>query len=481
MRLIIGNTTAQVLEATAEEAAWLLGYLSFVDQGTAFVQRKGHRAKRVKPKTVRLYNPLTDTFPTGLLRLVYDRATEQGFKVLWQDGRGPGLAVDPQADLAWLRPYQRDAVDAAVARERGMLWLPTGSGKTEVAIGLTRVLPHPWLFVVHRSDIMWQTAGRFRHRALVGYSPEQEAAVRLGDVGVGVFGDGHYEVGDRLTVATFQTLRSRVGTAEFKLLASTAKGLIVDEAHTLPADSFFDVCMRLHAARYRIGLSGTPLARDDKRSLMAVGALGPVIFRLRADELINAGVLAKPRIKMVAVEQYETAPTYRGIYGKAVVRSTARNKALVTVAKLASKPALLYVRDLAHGKLLVPRLENAGLRVAFVWGNSSKAKREAAVQGLERGDLDVVVCSVIWQEGIDIPELASVIVGAAGKSAIAALQRLGRGMRRPDGKDTFDVWDVDDVGTPVLERHARTRRRIYEKEGFDVEDVDLEQLPLAAV
>lgn len=472
MKLLIGNATTMVVQATPEEVSWLDNYLSFADESTAFVQRKGHRAKRVKPKTIRLYNPLTDTFPTGLLRLVYERATEAGFKILWRDARPPGLTLDPNADLAWLRPYQREAVDAAIARERGMLWLPTGTGKTEIAIALTRVLPGHWLFVVHRTGIMHQTAARFRARA-------REAGIAEEDLGLGVFGSGQYVVGKRLTVATFQTLRSKLDSPEGQEVAS-AKGLIVDEAHTLPADSFFSVCMKLHDTRYRIGLSGTPLARDDKRSLMAVGALGPVIYRLRSTEMVEAGVLAKPRIRFVGVEQYEMATTYRGVYGKAVVRSATRNNALATIAQHAKKPALLFVRELSHGRNLMGRLERVGLRAAFVWGDSNQNQRDNAIRALQRGDLDVAVCSVVWQEGIDIPELASVIVGAAGKSAIATLQRMGRGMRNPDGKGTFDVWDIEDEGTPVLERHARARRKVYEREGYEVEDVDLEQLPLAA-
>jgi superfamily II DNA or RNA helicase len=468
MKLEIGNCATRVVAASDDETRWLIGYLTFVDESNAFRQQRGGRAKRVKPPRIRLYDPLSDTFPSGLLRLVHDRAKEQGFSVEWRDARQPGLQRDPAADLAWLRPYQRDALEAAIKGERGLLWLATGGGKTEVAIGLTRALPGKWLFVVHRSSIMYEVAERYDKRT---------AEHGLALAPAARFGDGHHDLGD-FTVGTFQTIYAKLAAPEGRALVAGTRGLIVDEAHTLPARTFYGVAMEFVHARHRIGLSGTPLDREDRRSLMAVGALGPVVYRLRAEALIEAGVLAAPTVRMVPVEQYVIRPTYRGVYGEAVVRSKERNDALVAIAKFARKPALVFVKLTAHGMALRTLMEKAGLRVAFVWGNSQQATRSNAIRSLERGDLDVVICSVVWQEGIDIPALASVIVGAGGKSTIAALQRIGRGMRRPDGKDGFDVWDINDVGTPVLERHSKTRRRAYEREGFDVSDHALAQLPL---
>ena len=81
----------------------------------------------------------------------------------------------------------------------------------------------------------------------------------------------------------------------------------------------------------------------------------------------------------------------------------------------------------------------------------------------------MLVSSVVLQEGCDIPSLASIVVGAGGKSAIATLQRLGRGTRTDGGKKTeFQVFDVADKGNPWLVKHARARTKAFLSEGFEV-------------
>jgi len=651
VHLDLTNTLCRVASCTDDERSWLREYLSYEDVRRAFRQnRKTRRVKRVKPPKVSMFDVLDETFPAGLLPLVRIRAEDAGHRVVVSDRRPAAPEINREADVAWLRDYQLDALRAAVRRERGVLWMPTGSGKTEILVGLTRVLPTVhWLFVVHRKGLMYQAAARFVSR-LKGTDLDvpDDAAWRLGAPLVGVVGDGLAVAGTRLTVATFQSLRSKIGTPVGVELVRRTGGLVVDECfpagtmvgsrpietirpgdvvvsydaetsrlccrrvadvfsrrpsglvrlwlsngdtvvctpghpfltdshgyvpaqalcgynvrrwesgahdrrrdrrtdprftgtsggrcqedgvlrvvrvdrvevlepgrdgtyggvcpdglvynlsvpgpetylvgasglvvhncHTLPADTFYSVSMALANARYRIGLSGTPLDRDDRRSLMAIGALGPVVHRIPTQTLVDAGVLARPNVQMVVVEQDVSRPTYRGVYGEAIVRSRKRNRRIVDVAVAAAKPSIVYVREIAHGKALTAALERAGLRVALVWGSTAERQRAGSKQLLARGDIDVVVASVVWQEGIDIPSLASIVVACGGKSTIAALQRAGRGMRPgPDGSTTFELWDIDDRGNGILERHSSARRRAYEREGFDVVDVDFGQLGL---
>jgi superfamily II DNA or RNA helicase len=255
------------------------------------------------------------------------------------------------------------------------------------------------------------------------------------------------------------------------------QGLIADEAHTVSADTFLAVTMHTTGAYWRVGTSATPLARGDRRSILTVGALGPVIYRVRPEVLIKRGVLARPRIRMVPVGATSSKPTYQGVYGEAVVRSSVRNAALTSIAKVAEKPAFLFVKELKHGKALTERLLHAGVRAEFVWGAKATTQRTAMIERLVRADLDVLVCSSVFQEGIDVPGLRAVINGAAGLSVIAALQRIGRGMRvesdRGEAGKYCEVWDIADRGNKILEKHARGRCKAYEREGYQVETLDI--------
>jgi DNA excision repair protein ERCC-3 len=242
----------------------------------------------------------------------------------------------------------------------------------------------------------------------------------------------------------------------------------------LPAESFWRVVMAC-GAYFRIGLSATPFARGDRRSPMAVGALGHQIFEMKPQELQDAGVLSVPKIRFVPVVQEShlasAEPTMQGIKGELINGSTARNQALVKICQRAEKPCLLFVEQLRHGRELRHRLEKAGINCDFVFGADDTGRREAVVQRLVRGEIDVLVTSAIFQEGIDIPSLRSVVVGCGGKSTIATLQRIGRGMRVTPGKSTFEVWDVLDQGQKWLEKHAKARLRAYEREGYAVETI----------
>lgn len=410
--------------------------------------------RRHVDKVHRLYNPMNRTIPSGMVGAVSKAAERAGLAVELKDSRvRPSLVCDP--DLAWLYDYQAAAVQRVLDKTRGILWMPTGAGKTEVAVGLSQAVEGRWLFLTHRKGLMGQAADRYE--------------LRTGEV-AGRIGEGKWTE-ERFTVATFQSVSKalKARKPEALRLLESVDGIIVDECHILPAASFWAVVMATKNAYYRVGLSGTPLAREDQRSRLAVAALGSVIFRLRPQELQERGVLARPHICMVECNQESTKPTWQGVYGECIVRSVERNKVLVDAAVNASKPCLLFVKEIKHGRALVKRLGKKGLVAEFAWGKHSDDWRKNLIASLERGAIDVLVCSVIFQEGTDIPSLASVVIGSGGQSAIAALQRIGRGMRSDGGKKkTFEVYDVFDQGNKWLSKHAKKRLKAYEDEGFEV-------------
>jgi len=456
---VASNLQAKLANATDAERAWLAEYLNFDNQKAHFTGG---------PSKYRMFNVFASAFPAGFLPMVEKAAADAGFKVQRLDTRKAPAVFDSTADLAWLRDDQLEAVETVVAKARGILWMPTGSGKTEVAVGLVLALPCLWLFMVHRTNLVDQAAERY----------ERRTGLRAGRIG-----EGQWDVpaDASFVCATFQTMAQGLDKKDPRVLAllSSARGLVIDECHTLPAASFYRVAMSTENAYFRVGLSGTPLARGDRRSQLAVAALGPILYRVKTSTLVDAGILSKGTIHLVEVPQRFDLPTWQGVYGAAVVRSAPRNRAIIACARRTEKPAVVFVKEIAHGKLLEKALLKAGIPTGFVWGTHSNDYRKTRVRDLVAGRVDVLVCSVVFQEGIDIPELRSVVVGSGGKSVIAALQRIGRGMRRTDGKTTFDVWDIADKGcgctTPEkhtgckwLEAHTAQRVRAYRLEGHTI-------------
>lgn len=470
-----GNNYSKIIRAEQDELEWVVDYLTFSER--KYNGRMGYQENTC------LLDRVEKTFPSGLIRKLLDAAKKDKVQIQIIDKRNKPCSFDPTANLDWLRDYQLEAVEAAAKRSRGILWLPTGSGKGEIVVALTRALPCNWLFVVHRSGLMYDIADRYEARNAEHYShdPAKESQSRLVEHPVaGRIGDGNWSQAEdgesSLTCATFQTLAAAKakGDARFEKLAARADAVVFDEAHTLPAASFWKVAMAFKNAYYRIALSGTPLARGDRRSVYTIAATGSVAYRIKPQVLIDAGVLARPKIKMIHCEQESDKPTWQGAYGELVVRSVTRNKLVIEAARKAQKPCLVFVKEVKHGKVLRDRLRKAGISSDFTWGSDSQKARDHSVERLVRGDTDVLVCSVVFQEGVDVPELESVIIASGGKSVIATLQRIGRGMRSNQGKKkTFEVYDFADNGNRWLQRHARARRNAYLKEGHEVTEVRL--------
>jgi len=228
-------------------------------------------------------------------------------------------------------------------------------------------------------------------------------------------------------------------------------------------------------------LSGTPLDRTDKRSIEAISWLGPVVCRVLPQTLIDAGVLSTPKITMVPVQQ-QLPPSsnrkYSSLYKHLIVRSDRRNAAVLEMTKRAEKPCMVFVKHLPHAMALTRMAQSYGINAIMVDGRDRTVVREQRLASLTRGAIDVIVCTKVFQEGIDVPELRSVVVATGGKSTIDTIQRIGRGSRVAAGKDTFEVWDVLDTGEPILQRHARERIKAYQREGYEVHVEHQSKTPL---
>jgi superfamily II DNA or RNA helicase len=330
-------------------------------------------------------------------------------------------------------------------------------------VALAKAIPVKWLMVAPEKDLLHNLADRWEKRT------GQKA---------GRIGDSMWEEADRVNVATFQTLSKAMENNDprFHALVNDVGGFIVDEVHQAPSDSYFKVCMAIPNAYWRLGFSGTPLSRGDSKSPFAIGATGEVICKLSPQFLIERGFISRPEITMVRVPQgAPSAKTYQGAYKERIVRSRVRNNVILECVAQAQKPCLIFVQYTNHGKELKELLskKHPELRVQYIHGTHSTKQRDQVIDSLKWGDVDVLIASKILQTGTDIPDLRSLVVATAGASNIAALQRLGRGMRvlrDSDGKviknsvEVYDIYDVDEKAVnPHTGRKRATKMKWFEK------------------
>jgi superfamily II DNA or RNA helicase len=454
----VDNLWTKVQKATDDELSWLEGFLSFYDDS---------KARAVGDGTVSLLHKGQRRFPTGLVPWVEAAAKEDKIstkridvRVRPHDDQVEDL-ID-KADLEWLktrkvkgRPFQFESLRETLIRGRGIIRIPTGGGKGEVIVGIAKAVPLRWLFVVHREHLVNDILRRWNKR---------------GD-GTGAHwlnAKNNWKLAERLSLCTFQTLYRNADKPAVREALAGVQGYMVDEVHTLPAGSHFKVVNHIPSAYYRIGLSGTPLDRSDGRSIIAVGATGPVSYNVTPRELMDAGYVATATVRFTPILGKTSKRGWAPVHRAMIVESKERNAAVLKDAKRATKPAMVFVERLKHGRILRDALRASGLETEFVFGDISAERRDELIEKLNRGQIDVLVANDVFQVGVDAPELRSIVNACGGKSVIATLQRVGRGSRITDEKKDFEIYDYWDQGQRWLLEHSKQRRKAYQMYGYSV-------------
>lgn len=458
MRLYCGNTWASVEDGSEEDKRALADFLTIEQQGAEYSE--AFRRHQWDGK-IHLYNERHGRFPTGLTRMALGFMKDRGVVVDVVDGRRCPAVATGSAD--WLYDEQREAVDACVARTRGIVQAPTGSGKTEMFAALGKTIEIPWLVIVDTKDLLEQAAARYELRT-------GERAGRIGD--------GQWDV-ERFTVATFQTLlKARTGRdPRYGELVARTLGMSVDEAHGLPGAKFYLVVMDFVNAYYRFGFSATPFLRRDENELKMVAALGGVISRIDPKILAARGRWAVPSIWFADFDQWGTEKSWKfdRVYDQCVVHNEARNKLVVDLMfRAQGRPALTFVKSVEHGHILMKMVQGAGSSAVFAHGTTPVESRRAAIERLLRRDVRYLICSKIFNKGIDIPEASFAVNAAAGDSDVDSIQRLGRLTRGPNsvpGKVSCEYYDIRDRGQRWLSAHAKGRMEVYAAYGFPPEKV----------
>jgi len=390
----------------------------------------------------------------------------------WRDDvPRPEAVAWPQVALPALRPEQREAASRwRAAGGRGQVIMPTGTGKTEVALAIMAEAGVASLVVAPVRDLMYQ----WHRRILRGLGYD-----------AGVLGDGRSDV-KAVTVTTYDSAYLHMGDLGARF------GLIVfDEAHHLPGRCRREAAL-LCAAPLRLGLTATP-ERSDGLHADLDRLIGPVAYRMRLPEA-RGTVLAEYEVVRVPIalredeqraydeagrvvrayllKRLQTDKTYDW---KSLMADTGRDPE----ARKAQKAFYLRkaIEDRAAEKLRV--LEDlfrlhAGERIIVFAGSNvmaldvsrrflvptilahtRKRERLAVLEGFAAGRFHVLVANQVLDEGVDVPAAKVGVVIGGQASTRQAQQRLGRILRK-----TGDARAIlYEVVTEDTREEIRSRRR----------------------
>jgi len=252
-----------------------------------------------------------------------------------------------------------------------------------------------------------------------------------------------------------------------------AEGVLVHNCHHISGfTNTYSKILGSLISPARFGLTATLPDREESR-LALEGHIGPLIGELTIQEAASLNILAVPKIKLVKVPYNSSAKQqsrYPDVYQKGVVENKGRNRLILkTVRDLLAqgKTVLILVIKIQHGETLVNMAKEIfGFEIVFVQGATEADVRRETRHAMIGKEVNCVVSTAVWKEGINIPSLSSVVNAAGGKSEISTLQAIGRGLRKTDKKSEVLIVDFFDNSHHYLISHFGERLCLYMDQGW---------------
>lgn len=370
-------------------------------------------------------------------------------------------------------PYQKEALNAWLKnRSRGVIVLPTGSGKTYLATLAIEKRQRSTLLVVPTIDLMNQWYDTLKSSF---------------DINIGLIGAGYNEVED-ITITTYDSAyihMERIGNL-FGLI-------IFDECHHLPGETY-SLSASFCLAPFRMGLTATPERADGQHKLLD-SLIGETVYRKEITELSGDYLADYETIKLtveLSDEQIKEYMSEREVYinflrkcginmsasdgwnrfimmasqsaeGRRAFASYRRQKELA----LGAPGKIRVLEKLLHkhrtDRVIVFTQDNQTVYdisrrflVPAITHQTKVKERSEILSNFNEGIYTVVVTSKVLNEGVNVPEANVAIVLSGSGSIMEHVQRLGRILRKKEGKTAL-LYEV--VTSRTTEEHISNRRR----------------------
>ena len=430
-----------------------------------------------------------------------------GFSAEWAGERGgkrdPFLEVEGPYSLPDLHDYQQTIAEnvrrllrsehSDGAERRGMISLPTGSGKTRVAVqAIVEAMRDDGfrggvLWVADRDELCEQAVEAWRQV----WSGIGAQAVRLRISRLwGAMEKPQPTSELHVIVATIQTLNAKLSNqpGEYEFLASFSL-VVFDEAHRSIAPTFTSVMQDIGLTRFQradepllLGLTATPyrgqdedetarLARRYGSKRLDSGAFASDEPEAVIHELQDKGVLARADHETIEGESFPLAAIFDGSLDKEdlkrildewlarpwlpqivenrIAQSAERTKRIVEAyAKHVAPdwPTLIFATSVEHAQTVAALLNQRGVRSRAVSGETETVTRRRVVEEFRRGEIRALVNYGVFREGFDAPRTRAIIVARPVYSPNLYFQMIGRGLRGPlnGGDDRCLILNVQD-------------------------------------
>ncbi len=324
------------------------------------------------------------------------------------------------------------------AKNKNLVVAATGTGKTVISAFDYKKYAEQFdempslLFVAHRKEILQQSLSTFR---------QVLTKANFGELLVDQYQPREWEH----VFASIQSLHAK----DYNFEADKYDVIIIDEFHHAEADTYRKLLNHVEPG-YLLGLTATP-ERSDGVNVMDWFD-GSATAELRVWDAIEQGLLAPFQ--------------YFGVHDNTDLRDVGWSRGRYNVTELEEKytssderlshilkqidekitdpsnmKALGFCVSVQHAEYMAEKFNQAGLSSVALSGRTDKTTRRKAVSKLREGKIEVIFIVDLFNEGVDIPEIDTILFLRPTDSTTLFTQQLGRGLRLSEGKECLTVLD----------------------------------------
>lgn len=410
-------------------------------------------------------------FPAGMLESVQAFLVRKKCVVTYKDYREKNLMnLKPElGKLPELRPGQREAIDAVINHDHGMLVCGTGFGKS---------------FMIRCLCLIYPTA-RF-----VIVAPGQNDVKNL-----------YYRIKEDFPKETSLLCTGSKDAPDNRIVISTTKSMIkadfhncdffiYDEAHGCGQnESTQQLLSHLEGSRI-YGFTATPTGRGDRSDKVMEAIFGPVIYERTYQECEETGTVSPIEVLVYDIPgKIETGSRYETFVSKKrklYWRNEERNLSIACLANAipADEQILIMVETVDHmmhlakylpdftlvlgeSEDILKRAKSHKIKLRNTVADNPKAIKQV-YNDMKNGIIKRVISTYVWKQAVDIQGLTVLIRGDGSPSPIASYQIPGRLSRLAEGKTKGILIDFRDTFNEGALRNYYARLRTYKKNGWKI-------------
>lgn len=414
--------------------------------------------------------------PRGLRENLEEKLRAGNISYEIEDGRAAGRVIDVEFN-GQLRPSQREALEALLCHEEGILQAATAFGKTVVCCALIAQRKVNTLILIESSALMEQWKAALK-QFLVFHEDMPEYRTKTGRLRkrkeiIGTLQGVRDTLGGIVDIAMVGSLRKN---GELHPLFQNYGQILLDECHHAASDTIVSLLQEAKA-KYLHGVTATPVRGDGKEKANFL-LLGPIRYKFTAkDRVKEQGIFhwVYPRFTRTVIPHHGSERMHPNEAYEILRKNPARDAQILADVKAcveSGRTPVVLTKYTDHAERLSEAAKSFADHVVLLIGKNGKKETRRMMEMLERvqkeESLILVATGKLIGEGFDYPRLDTLIMATpvAGRSVVE--QYAGRLNRDYEGKRDVIIYDYIDSHIPLFERMYGKRLKAYKQIGYEI-------------